>query len=68
MTWMDLESILLSEMHQSDEGKYHDFIHMWNLGSKTNEQRGKKERDKLRNRLLMMENKLMATRGEMGGG
>ena len=42
---------------------------MWNLRNKTNEQRKKeRERDKARNRLLPIENKLMATRGEWGGG
>ena len=39
---------------------------MWILRNKTNEQR--EESDKPRNRLLTIENKLMATRGEMGGG
>ena len=42
---------------------------MWNLRNKTNEHSGKKsERDKPRNRLLTIENKLMDTRGEVGGG
>ena len=43
---------------------------MWNLRNKTNEQREKKERekDKPGNRLLTIENKLMVTRGEVGGG
>jgi len=44
MTWMDLESIMLSEISQSEKDKYSDFTHMWNLGNKTNEQRGKRER------------------------
>jgi len=47
---------------------------MWNLRSKTNEQRGKKsererqrerERGKPRKRLLTTENKLMVTRGKV---
>ena len=45
----------------------YDFTHMWNLRNKTNEQR-EKERGKPRNRLLTIENKLMVTRGEVGGG
>ena len=28
--WMDLESILLSEV-KSDKDKYHDITYMWNL-------------------------------------
>ena len=43
---------------------------MWNLRNKTNKQREKKreKRDKSGNRLLTIENKLMVTRGEVGGG
>lgn len=37
-TWMELESIMLSELVKD---KYHDFTHTWNLRNKTNEQRGK---------------------------
>lgn len=40
---------------------------MWNLRNKTNEQR-KKERDKPRNRLPIIENKLMVAGGEVGRG
>ena len=36
MTWMELESIMLSEINQWD--KYHDFTLMWNLKNKTNKQ------------------------------
>ena len=39
----------------------YDFSHMWNLGNKTNEHRGKKKRRKPRNRPLTIENKLMVT-------
>jgi len=40
------------------------------LRNKTIKQKGKKERerDKARNKLLTIENKLMVTSGEMGGG
>ena len=41
---------------------------MWNLRNRTNEQRRKKERDKPRKRFLTLENKVMVTRGEVGGG
>lgn len=41
---------------------------MWNLRNKTNEQRKRKrERNKPRNRLLTIENKLMVTRREVVG-
>lgn len=45
-----------------------DFIHMWNLRNKTNEQRGEKERQryKPRNKLLAIENELLVTRGGRG--
>jgi len=38
----------------------------WNLRNKTNDHRGKK-RSKPRNRLSTVENKLMVTRGKVGG-
>ena len=42
----------------------YDFTHMQNLRNKT---KGKEERDKPRNRLLTVENKLMVPRGGMRG-
>ena len=39
---------------------------MWNLRNKTNNHSGKKETNQAR--LLIIENKLMVTRGTMGGG
>ena len=48
----------------------YDFTHMWNLRNKTNEQgrkregEGEREKEKTRNRLLTVENTVMATRGE----
>ena len=41
---------------------------MWNLRNKTIEQRKKRERDKPRNRLLIMENKLKVAGWEVGRG
>ena len=29
--WMELESIMLSEISQSEKDRYHVFTHMWNL-------------------------------------
>ena len=63
MTWMELEYIMLSEISQSEKDKYHMISLMWNLRNKTSEQRGKRESDKPRKRLLTIENKLMVTRG-----
>ena len=34
--WMELESIMLSEISQSEKDKYHDFTHTWNLMNKIN--------------------------------
>ena len=37
-TWMDLESIMPSEISQTQRGKYqipYDFSYMWNLKNKT---------------------------------
>ena len=36
-TWMQLESLILSEVSQKDKDKYHMISHMWNLKSGTNE-------------------------------
>ena len=41
---------------------------MGNLRNRTNEQRGGKERDEPRNRFLTLENKVMVTKAEDGGG
>ena len=47
--------------------KSYDVIHMWNLRYKSSEKRKKKKREKPRNRLLTIENKLIvAMGGRMG--
>ena len=38
---------------------------MWNLTKQTSKEKVKRERNKSRNRLLITENKLMVTRGEV---
>ena len=38
---MDLESIMLSEISQTEKDKYHLISLMWNLKEKTNEQTSK---------------------------
>ena len=43
-TWMELKSIMPSEISQSEKDKYHMISLMWNLRNKTNEQRKKRER------------------------
>ena len=47
----------------------YDFTPMWNLRNKTNEQKGKKgkERRKPSKGLLTIKNKLMVIRGEVNG-
>lgn len=47
----------------------YDFIHVWNLRNKTNEQRGKKERERDKPRKKTLDyRELMLTRGGNGGG
>ena len=53
--------IILSEVNQDDKEKYH-ITYMWNLKYDTNELICKTER------LTDIENKLMVTKGEAGGG
>ena len=66
-TWVEIESIRLSEINQSERHKYCVISLIWNLRNKTNEQREKKKEDKPRNRLLTIENKVIFTRGRVGG-
>ena len=40
MTWMEPESIMLSEICQSEKDIY-DFTHMWNLRNNTDGHRGR---------------------------
>ena len=61
-TWMDLEIVILSEVHQTEKDKY-DITYMWILRkwyTWTYLQN--------RNRVTDVENKLMVTKGERGGG
>ena len=44
----------------------YNFTHMWNLRKKKQAQGEKRERDKPRNSLFIIEKKLMVTRGEVG--
>ena len=37
-TWMDLETVILSEVSHTEKEKYHDIPYVWNLkGNDTNE-------------------------------
>ena len=45
----------------------YDSTQMWNLRNKTNKQKEIWEGDKLKNGLLIIENKLIVTKGEVGG-
>ena len=44
-TWMDLESLTLSEVSQTEKDKYHDITNMWNLKKNTKELIHKTETD-----------------------
>ena len=56
-TWVDLETVTLNEVCQTEKNKYHDIAYMWNL--KKNELIYKTES------ITYRENKLMVT--EEGG-
>jgi len=56
---MEQESIMLSEIKERQIP--YDFIHV-------EFKKQNREKDKPRNRLLTIENKLMVVRGEVGGG
>lgn len=52
-TWMDLESIMLSAIIQTEKDKYPEFTHMWNLNKQ------KQVSKKMQNRDTSIESKLM---------
>ena len=66
-TWMDLESTTLSKISLSEKDKYHMISLICRIWE-TNKEREKNKRDKARNRLLIIQNKLMVIRGEVGKG
>ena len=47
--WMEQECIMLSEISQSEQDKYHDFTHMWNLRNRIDEHRGREGKSKIKN-------------------
>ena len=42
-TWMELETLILSEISQKEKDKYHDITYIWNLIYSTNEPFQRKE-------------------------
>ena len=59
-TWMDLETVILSEVSQTEKEKYHDIPYVWNLkGNDTNELTKREDSD--------LENELTVARGCGGG-
>ena len=63
---MELESITLSEISQSEKDKYHK-ISLKSVCNSRNKKTKWVKKDKPKNRLLTIENKLMVTRGEEDG-
>uniref|UniRef100_A0A8W4FFA4 DUF1725 domain-containing protein n=1 Tax=Sus scrofa TaxID=9823 RepID=A0A8W4FFA4_PIG len=52
-TWMELETLILSEVSQKKKDKYHMISHIWNLVYGTNEPFHRKENHDLENRLVV---------------
>ena len=42
-TWMELETLILSEVSQKEKDKYHMISHIWNIRYSTNELFHRKE-------------------------
>ena len=42
-TWIELETLILSEINQKEKDKYHMISHIWNLIYSTNEHFHRKE-------------------------
>ena len=62
-TWLNLEDIIKKVRERQI---LYDFSHMWNLRNKTNEEWTKERKKDKKTRLLNIENKLVAARGEVG--
>ena len=58
-TWMELETLILSEVSQKDKDKYHMISHIWNLIYGTNEPIYRKG-----NKLTDKENRLVVANGD----
>ena len=52
-TWMELETLILSEISQKEKHKYHMISHIWNLTYSTNEPFHRKENHGLEDRLVV---------------
>ena len=65
-TWMELESIMLREVSQSEKDKCHRISLTYGI-YETKQAKKKEWEINLRNRLLPLKNKLMVIRGEAGG-
>ena len=62
-TWMDLETVIMSEVGQTEKDEYHyDITYMWNL-----KKCYKRTCLQSRNRVTVVENNALVTRGEGGG-
>ena len=62
--WMDLETVIQSEVSQKEKNKYHILTHIWNL----KENWYRRSYLQSRNRDTDVENKRMDTKGEREGG
>ena len=60
-TWMDLETVILCEVIQTENDKYHDIPYLWNL--KKNEQKNLYIKQIVKD----VENKLMVAGGKDRG-
>ena len=40
-TWMELESVMWSEISQSEKDNYHGFSHLWNIRNSIEDHRGR---------------------------
>ena len=67
MTWLELETIMLSKIHPSAKGKYHMISLICGI-YEIKQITTKRKRGKPRNRHFTMENKLMVTRIEVAEG
>ena len=60
VTWMELETLILSEVSQKEKKEYHMTSHIWNLVYGTNELSIEKQ-------IMDLENRLVIAKGEGRG-
>lgn len=66
MTWMDVETVIMSEIHQTDKDISHDITYIWNFKNGTNEFIFKTEMESQMQKSYCYQMKMGEGRGKLG--